>query len=401
MHSTSITTRRRVHTRGPTHRPRARAGSALAVAVALLLSACGSSDESTDDPEAAPTSIASTATTAAVATTEATDESTDTVSTTEPEAAVPEGPTVSARPGDALLASSPDGDFTPIDDGPEPVEAGNVVRTVELPASAEISWTDGALTRLQSSTDFEVLSVPAGAGASVGGRLIAGTIWHRVSGEAAVDTLTVETPLGTATAGAGPSALVVSCNELGTVLTCGFGVVEGSLLLTSTSGNEITVEAGKSVSLRDGAEPLSLPLVPRPPSVEMNLALDERAGFDVVEDPNAIAPANCVMNGSTGGGWPATFTDAPVSRGVYILNGEPAGFSFGYRTPGDPLEISINPSGVTFFGEAGSVSTSVNDGGTYDFAPDGTRARVVDDRPGQLDIPAAIVDVTIECDAPA
>jgi hypothetical protein len=109
--------------------------------------------------------------------------------------------------------------------------------------------------------------------------------------------------------------------------------------------------------------------------------------------PEAVS---CVMNGSTGGGWPANFVDAPVTRGSYEgPSGQ--GYSFHYGGPDGELEITISPDSATFFGAAGNVSTSVIDGGTYDFAADGSGATVIDSRAESPGVPAASIDVVIMC----
>jgi hypothetical protein len=109
--------------------------------------------------------------------------------------------------------------------------------------------------------------------------------------------------------------------------------------------------------------------------------------------PEAVS---CVMNGSTGGGWPANFVDAPVTR-VSYEGPSGQGYSFHYGGPDGELEIMISPDGATFFGAAGTVGTAVIDGGTYDFAADGSGATVVDSRAESPGIPAVSIDVVIVC----
>jgi hypothetical protein len=109
--------------------------------------------------------------------------------------------------------------------------------------------------------------------------------------------------------------------------------------------------------------------------------------------PEAVS---CVMNGSTGGGWPASFVEAPVTRGSYEgPSGQ--GYAFHYGGPDSELEITISPDGATFFGAAGNVGTAVIDGGTYDFAADGSGATVVDSRAESPGVPAVSIDVVIMC----
>lgn len=180
------------------------------------------------------------------------------------------------------------------------------------------------------------------------------------------------------------------------VLNARFVLVAAVLVLAAcgggSEGDSNLEEAGSDTpTIAESADPETTPE-----------ATDDGAEVDADTDivDSAGPPDTCIMNGSTGGGWAAEFVDTPVWRSNYTGLDGTAGFSFTYGLPGDPLEVSITPSGAFFFGAAGSVGTSVNDGGTYDFAADGSGATVVDERAESPDTPPVSIDVVIVCSTP-
>jgi hypothetical protein len=158
-----------------------------------------------------------------------------------------------------------------------PVAVGDGVRTDES-GYAEIAYLEGSRTRLDRSTEFEVVELIDDAGVSTTRTSMGvGRTWHRVEslGEG---EFTVETSQATATVRG--TAFAVACE---TSSVCSFLLAEGSIALTLADGSVVVLSGAVEVEVANGvAGPITPVTFDRffgDPWLADNAARDTAAGF--------------------------------------------------------------------------------------------------------------------------
>ena len=131
---------------------------------------------------------------------------------------------------------------------PMPVAVGDGVRT-DATGYAEIAYLDGSRTRLDISTEFEVLELVDDAGvASTRTSMGVGRTWHRVeSVGAAGGGYSVETSQATATVRG--TAFAIECL---TPTECTYVVAEGVIELALADGSIVELVAPAAVTVTNG-----------------------------------------------------------------------------------------------------------------------------------------------------
>jgi hypothetical protein len=183
-----------------------------------------------------------------------------------------------------------------------PVAVGDGVRT-DATGYAEIAYLDGSRTRLDVSTEFEVIESVDDAGAvSTRTRMGVGRTWHRVGPVGtAGGGLSVETSQATAAVrGAGLSA---SCL---TAESCHYVVYEGTAEVTLADGTVISLVAPAALDVTNGVamDPMPLPwdTAFADPWLVDNATRDATAGFaDAATMFSAHGPAFGSMAGPFSG----------------------------------------------------------------------------------------------------
>ena len=179
---------------------------------------------------------------------------------------------------DAVEIVSPAG-TTGVDRGDtSPAAAGDRIRTNSL-GFAEIRYHEGALTRIDGDSDFEIVELGDDAGGSVRTRLNAGRTWNRVERVAGAEqAFEVQTSVAAATVRG--TAFVVWCFGPG---RCRVMVLEGSVSVRAPDGSSVDVGGDEMVEVTDAGIG---PVQPIPPDgagagewIDRNNAFDRAQGF--------------------------------------------------------------------------------------------------------------------------
>ena len=180
-----------------------------------------------------------------------------------------------------------------------PVAVGDGVRT-DATGYAEIAYLDGSRTRLDISTEFEVLELVDDAGvASTRTSMGVGRTWHRVeSVGAAGGGYSVETSQATATVRG--TAFAIECL---TPTECTYVVAEGVIELALADGSIVELVAPAAVTVTNGVAGavVAVPFdgVFGDPWLADNGARDASAGFaDAATMYQTYGPAYASLNGT-------------------------------------------------------------------------------------------------------
>lgn len=153
---------------------------------------------------------------------------------------------------------------------------GEAVRT-DATGFAQIGYPDGSLTRLDVDTEFEIVALSSDAGQEVSSRLDAGRAWNRVK-DVSGGSFEVDTSVGVAAVRG--TAFDVDCR-----MTCTYSVFEGIVLVTTSLGIEVELQAGETVTVDEDGIPGDIqPADYDDPWVAQNIDRDEQ------DDPAFVRP---------------------------------------------------------------------------------------------------------------
>ena len=236
---------------------------------------------------------------------------------------------------------------------PVPVAVGDGVRT-DATGFGEVAYDDGSRTRLDVSTEFEVLELVDGpGGASTRTAMNVGRTWHRVESAGEGDgAFSVET--SQATAAVTGTAFAIECTS---DTECSFLVVEGSLRLTLPDGSVVDLVAPSSVDVVNGVAGPILPVTFDDafgdPWLLDNGVRDTADGF---ADPASVYQAHGPEFAALAGEFTVigTVTDSTCAAACY---------SNSAWAVGDSIDFTVSVGTSTTWTESGSQPCGFDDDG--------------------------------------
>lgn len=144
----------------------------------------------------------------------------------------------------AVDAAAGEADFAAVEDDAADVDEGDQVRT-DASGFAEITYFDGSIVRLDVDSTITISDLVDAVDAStIRSEMGTGRTYHRVNELTGDDTYEVETSVATATVRG--TAFLVTCPDES---TCTFDVLDGTVEVTPTTGDPVTVGSGQSVEV--------------------------------------------------------------------------------------------------------------------------------------------------------